>query len=395
MLTIETRGLVGAAPANDAAATVVVAIPINNESAHILGCLRALDAQGSLRGERLGVLLFLNNCTDNTGALVRDARPHLSCALRVVEETFDGASAGWARRRAMEAAAAWLEEGGGDGVLLTTDADSRVAPDWVARNLSALAAGADAVAGRLVLDPRDAADLPAALHARGALEAEYEALLTEIVARLDPVPGNPWPHHWCRSGASLAVRASTYRAVGGMPDLPLGEDRAFVEAVLAHDGVVRHDPDLVVVTSGRLDGRAKGGVADTIRLRCETPDSVCDDRLERLERVVARALLRRRLRGLHVGRRRWALRAWAGVLGLSGGGARTLAATPRFGAFHAGLEAASPRLRYRPLRPADLVRQIRRAGALVRVMRAVPRQRSAALVAPVGSPPTEAVADVL
>ena len=135
--------------------------------------------------------------------------------------------------------------------------------------------------------------------ARGNLEARYEALLIEITAFLDPSPGNPWPHHWCRSGASLAARLSTYRRIGGMPAIPLGEDRAFVEAMLAHDLVVRHDPNLVVVTSGRLQGRAKGGVADTIRLRCDLPDSLCDDRLERLERVVARSMLRRRLRRLH------------------------------------------------------------------------------------------------
>ena len=88
-----------------------------------------------------------------------------------------------------------------------------------------------------------------------------------------------------------------------MPAIPLGEDRAFVEAMLAHDLVVRHDPNLVVVTSGRLQGRAKGGVADTIRLRCDLPDSLCDDRLERLERVVARSMLRRRLHGRGVSRR--------------------------------------------------------------------------------------------
>ena len=368
---LESRADVGA----------VVAIPVCNESQHIAACLRALDEQVGVPAASFGVLLFLNNCTDGTEDIVASTAPLLSCRLRVIVCNSPDASAGWARRRAMEAAADWLEESSrDDGVLLTTDADSCVPRDWLARNFAALDAGADAVAGRLALEPADAAALPEVLHARGALEAEYEALLVEIVARLDPAPGNPWPTHWCRSGASLAARLSTYRAIGGMPDIPCGEDRAFVEAMLAHDRVVRHDPGLVVVTSGRLLGRAKGGVADTIRLRCDAPDTPCDDRLERLERVVARALLRRHLRRLHAAGYRNSLRLWARALSVEASTASDLAGLPAFGAFHAGIEPASPRLAYRPLRPAELPRQIRRASHLAAALRA--RSKSAISLAP-------------
>ena len=350
--------------------SAIVAIPVCNEKLHIEACLASLDQQCGLSAGSLGVLLFLNNCTDGTGELIAATAPALSFALKVVECNDPAASAGWARRLAMDAAADWLDEVDSNGVLLTTDADSRVPPDWVARNLAAIAAGADAVAGRLALDPIDSALLPAALHARGALEGEYEALLTEIASRIDAAPGNPWPTHWCRSGASLAARLSTYREIGGMPDIPCGEDRAFVEAVLAHDRVVRHDPDLVVVTSGRLLGRARGGVADTIRLRCDAPDSFCDDRLERLERVVARALLRRRLRRLHAAGRRNAVRRWVRALSVDAETSLRIASLSAFGAIYAALETASPRLGYRPLRPAALPSQIGRARLLVAVLRA-------------------------
>lgn len=361
--------------------SAVVAIPVCNERQHIVACLRSLDQQRGLIPGQLGVLLFLNNCNDGSFDTVAAIAPALTCALRVVVCDDAAASAGWARRRAMDAAADWLDETGGEGVLLTTDADSRVPLDWVARNLAGIAAGADAVAGRLALDPDDAALLPAALHARGALEGEYETLLTEIAARLDPLPGNPWPHHWCRSGASLATRLGTYREIGGMPDIPCGEDRAFVEAVLAHDLVVRHDPDLVVVTSARLQGRAKGGVADTIRQRIDTPDSLCDDRLERVERVVGRALLRRRLRRLHGGGHHAALRRWARALAIDAETAARIAALDAFGATYAALENASPRLAYRPLRPNALPRQIRRARILVNLLRANARRTQTALAA--------------
>ncbi len=114
--------------------------------------------------------------------------------LRIMEVEHADASAGWARRVAMDAAADWLdEEGAGDGVLMTSDADSRVASDWVRKTMGAVACGADAVAGRIVLDEDEARRLPASLHKRGRREAAYERLLTEIGARLDPEPGDPCP----------------------------------------------------------------------------------------------------------------------------------------------------------------------------------------------------------
>ena len=237
--------------------SAVVAIPIRNERDRIVACLSSLAAQVGIEPGSLGIVLFANNCTDDTCELVR-AFPSMPWPLRLIEMTDPAASAGWARRIAMEAAADWLVEGGhADGVLLTTDADTRVGVDWVARNRKRLAEGADAVAGRISLEPREAALLPTRLHARGRLEAEYEAILTEIGHWLDPEPGNPWPCHWSKSGATLAVRLWAYREIGGMPDQPAGEDRAFVDALRARDLVVRHDPAIEVVTS-RPSRRPRG-----------------------------------------------------------------------------------------------------------------------------------------
>ncbi|MGH1588031.1 glycosyltransferase [Methylobacterium phyllosphaerae] len=150
----------------------VVAIPVRNEAERIGACLEALAAQRDMGASGLGVVLFLNNCTDETAHVVAALRPSLCIPVRVIERTFVGANAGWARREAMEAAADWLDEGElFDGLILTTDADSRVPADWVARNLAAVADGVDAVAGRIALDDADAARLPAALHERGVAKA--------------------------------------------------------------------------------------------------------------------------------------------------------------------------------------------------------------------------------
>ena len=351
---------------------VIVAIPVPNQRDRIVACLSSLAAQLGLEPGSFGIVLFANNCTDDTCDLVR-AFPSMPWPLRLIEKIDPAASAGWARRIAMEAAADWLGEGGhADGVLLTTDADSRVGLDWVSRNLARLAEGADAVAGRISLEPHEAALLPTGLHARGRLEAEYEAILTEIGARLDPEPGNPWPCHWSKSGATLAARLSAYRAVGGMPDMVAGEDRAFVDAIRARDLIVRHDPSIEVVTSGRLDGRAIGGVADTIRLRCDVPNSFCDDRLERLHHFIARCLWRRKLRQLHADGRLSQTWRWAPSLVVPQLIAEQIAAAAPFaGKALKAIEIASPRLIYRPVRPTALPREIAIGRFCLRVLRIV------------------------
>ncbi|MCJ2019477.1 glycosyltransferase [Methylobacterium sp. E-065] len=348
----------------------VVAVPVFNEAERIAYCLHALDGQEGLGGSGLGVLLFLNNCTDGTAHVVAALQTSLRRPVRVIERAYAEANAGWARREAMEAAAAWLEESGTqDGVILTTDADSRVPEDWVARNLAAITDGVDAVAGRIALDEADAARLPASLHARGALEGAYEALLTELEARINPVVHDPWPRHWTTSGATLAVRLGTYRQVGGMPPLAVGEDKAFVSSLLSSDARVRHDPDIVVVTSGRLDGRAPGGAADTMKLRCQVPESPCDPRLEPLPRALFRFAWRRRIIDLHASGRLGRKALWAPWLGIRTDTARTIAHLPTLGAVLAATEAASPMLRYRPLRPAELPRQILHARAVLGLLR--------------------------
>lgn len=350
----------------------VIAVPVRNEAERIAACLRAIDAQAGLAPGSLGLVLFLNNCTDGTAEIVEDLRPRMSVPLRVVVVEFEGANAGWARRAAMDAAAEWL---GAEGAILSTDADTRVPPDWVARNRASLEAGADAVAGRVTLDPDEAALLPASLHARGRLEETYDGLLTEVEARIDSDPHDPWPCHRTTIGASLAVRVAAYRQVGGMPAIPLGEDGAFVAALLAQGLRVRHAPDIAVVISARLTGRAPGGVADTIKARCEAPDALCDARLEPLPRAVFRYLWRRRLRRLHADGRLSRTLAWSRLLAIPPAEARSIAALPLAGLAVAAAERASPRLVYRPLGVGQLPGQIRFATALLALMRAASRLR--------------------
>jgi hypothetical protein len=247
-----------------------------------------------------------------------------------------------------------------DGVILTTDADSQVPPDWIANNLAAIDAGADAVLGRLALD-EEGDLLPGALHRRGCLEGSYEALLTELSAAFDPIEWNPWPHHATISGASLALTVESYRRVGGLPRVPLGEDKALVAQLLHHDLKIRFEPGIRVVTSGRIDGRAPGGVADTLRIRSIEPEAFCDEALEPFRIAIKRARSRRQLRSLHQRGELSETGGWRETLRISLDDGRRIAQADTFGRAWSIAEAGSSLLRRRALTPAELPGEI--AGA--------------------------------
>ena len=179
---------------------------------------------------------------------------------------------------------------------MSTDADSRVYPDWVSANLHYLRNGWDAVAGRAEIDPVDDCIIPEIVRDADRSECEYAAALDELAAILDPDAADPFPRHDEHSGASIAVTASAYREAGGVPPEPVGEDRAFFDALREIDARIRHAPEVRVVVSGRLFGRAKGGMADTIRRRLTRLDDFLDDRLEPVEPFMRRTMLRRRCR---------------------------------------------------------------------------------------------------
>ena len=338
---------------------VLVAIPVRNEAEEIGSCLLALAAQQHAPPID-AVILCLNNCHDSTADVVRAIVNYLPFRVDTIEVTlpYSCASAGRARRLAMERAA---DLGGCNGVLLTTDADGRVEPDWIVSNLAALNAGADAVAGRAVIEPEGAKLIPAHLRAIDARECAYAALLNEIGALIDPDSADPWPRHDEESGASIAVTLAGYRRAGGMPAIPLGEDRAFFDALRRVDAHIRHAPDIAVVVSARVKGRARGGMADTMRQRIERPDPFLDARLEPAVDALRRLRLRRSLRET------WSLPGLgmepeAARLGMTPGRLADLLNTEHFGAAWAAVESASRVLRHRTLVPlAALPAQVTRA----------------------------------
>jgi GT2 family glycosyltransferase len=359
-LALERRVAAGRAPHK-----VVVAIPVRNEVESIAACLRALNDQEGASIDR--VVLLLNNCNDGTVDCIRRLRPQLHVGIDAVARDFRGnrASAGFARSLAVRHAMETLDA---HDVLLTTDADAVVASDWIAANLASLHEGADAVCGRAVLNPADAASIPAHLHEDDARELKLSTLLDEMAWLMEPDPYDPWPRHTEHSGASLAATVSTWRRAGGIPAVAHAEDRAFVARLRQIDARVRHAPEVRVTVSGRTLGRATGGMADTIRRRIIQQDEFADSDVEPASNRHRRLELR------NLTRTAWQTRgehrdALIDVLQLPPKIVRAALASPFFGQAWSSLERVSPLLRPVPVRFADLHLEIAQAELILETIR--------------------------
>lgn len=242
---------------------IAVAIPARNEAASLPACLAALGAAAAFAGgDAVRVVVLANNCDDGTVEALADLDPGPRLRLEVVEARLppDRAHAGWARRLALDAAAGRLVHD--RDLLLSTDADTLVAPEWLARTEAHFDRGCDAVAGWARLRPRELRGLPPVHRARLAALRRYDRAIAYLRAARDA--SEPWPRHFYEGGASIALTLAAYRAIGGAPTPRVGEDKALFDAVRAIGGKVRHPLDVRVQTSPRLAGRAQGGTADTL-----------------------------------------------------------------------------------------------------------------------------------
>lgn len=247
----------------------IVAVPARNEAERLPFLIGALGRQTWLArsGRHLRVILVLNNCDDGSAVAAASAAVHYpSLFLDIIETEFEPSKAhvGSARRLAMERA--WeCRPDPARSVLLTTDADAVPMVNWIEKNLQAIDAGAHVVGGHILGDAAEESLLGPAFLRRAMRQLRYTSLVDLLATLIDPLPHDPWPRHSDHTGASLAVRADVYAAVGGIPALPFREDLAFVSTVRAAGYRLRHSLDVRVRVSARLEGRASGGMADCLK----------------------------------------------------------------------------------------------------------------------------------
>jgi hypothetical protein len=269
-----------------------VCVPARNEAERLPRLLETLAAQtidGPVR-----VALCLNNCDDSSAAAVAAAvRRFPRLDIHVDERCFDAAEAhaGSARRAAIALGVGVL--GTDDGVLISTDADCRAPPGWIAAIMAEMAADR-IVGGRIVID--EAEPFPDVARALRARWDRYWERVRGIEDSIDPRPDEPAGRHGDHTGASLALMVGLYRAAGGIPPIPTGEDRALVENAVLAGGRLVHPPTVWTAVSPRIDGRAAGGMAgDMIRL-CAEADARTTPRVPAFDRWAERARWRHTLR---------------------------------------------------------------------------------------------------
>jgi glycosyltransferase involved in cell wall biosynthesis len=228
-----------------------VVIPARDEAAHVAACLRALAAQRD--APPFHTILVLDRCTDATAQVARAAAAAAGLALRIEDSPAPGVGA--VRRHGMDLAATLLPA---DGLIACTDADTEVAPDWLAAQLALVAAGADAVGGHIDLDPRDAAALPGAALTRRSDRARVRLAAVRAV--------DPDADHHFFSGASLGVTVRAYLAAGGLDPLAALEDEALARRLTASGHRIVRSATVRVRTSARTRGRAPRGLARDLAL---------------------------------------------------------------------------------------------------------------------------------
>ena len=233
-------------------ATVVV--PARDEEALVGSCIRSLCAQRGIEGLAWEILLILDGCTDRTAERAREGHDQIGGPV-LHEIHVDGIGAGGARAHGMNLACGRLLEAGAPGGLIaTTDADSRVDPRWLANQLKALAAGAEAVGGRIELGDDSVLLDATTLSERADRHA----------ARMATIDGDA--AHPFFGGASIGISARAYESVGGMEPLIALEDEAFERRLSRARLRIARPADVRVITSARTTGRAPRGLSTDLAL---------------------------------------------------------------------------------------------------------------------------------
>lgn len=203
-----------------------IVVPAHDEQNHIDACISSLvraSACPQLRGEEVLIVVVLDACSDRTGAIARS----LGAKTIDVQARNVGIARCMGAQAALHAGSRWLA---------FTDADSTVAPDWLAAQL---ALQSDAVCGTVAVDDWG-------IYGQ-RMQRHYEATYTDR-------DGHAHIH-----GANMGVSAQAYLRAGGFMALASSEDVALVAALQASGASIAWSAAPRVVTSARQNFKAHGG----------------------------------------------------------------------------------------------------------------------------------------
>ena len=181
-----------------------------------------------LQGEPVAVIVVLDSCSDSSWAVAR----RCGAMTIAVDARNVGAARAAGARRAIELGARWLA---------FTDADSVVAPSWLAVQLDLRS---DAVCGTVTVEDWGSYG--------EHMRAHYDASYTDA-------DGHRHIH-----GANLGVSTAAYVAAGGFRALESSEDVALVDMLQLHGALIAWSAAPRVVTSARRSFRAPLGFGATL-----------------------------------------------------------------------------------------------------------------------------------
>ncbi|MEB4210173.1 glycosyltransferase family 2 protein [Mycobacterium sp. 94-17] len=220
--------------------TAAVVIPAHNERAKLPTCLRAVLTAALCAPIPVAIVVVLDGCDDGSDELAGAYGPDVHFV------SVDAHNVGTARAVGFGYARSLWDEGARSWYA-TTDADSRVDPGWLVRQLSV---GADMVLGVVhVTDWRQ--------HNADVVDRYLRCYQADTAAGGD--------EHEHIHGANMGFSARAYWRAGGFRALPTGEDVDLVERFESAGYRIHRDTELSVITSARTKGRAPNGFAHHLR----------------------------------------------------------------------------------------------------------------------------------
>jgi glycosyltransferase involved in cell wall biosynthesis len=213
---------------------IAVVIPAHNEQRLLPACLAALDkARAAIGSMPVEAIVVADDCDDATEAIA--ARQ--GCRVIAVSHH----NVGGARAAGVDEA---LRFGPSGLWIATTDADSRVPPNWLEGQLAHAGRGADLVVGTVCVDDW----------------SSWSPQVPPLYTRTYEAGVEPTSHRHVH-GANLGFRSEAYLAAGGFRPLNVAEDWALVEAANAAGQRIVRPVDLPVLTSARPRSRVRNGFA--------------------------------------------------------------------------------------------------------------------------------------
>lgn len=212
----------------------VVVVPAHNEFAALPRCLDAVLAAAADASVPILVVAVLDACDDDSVSL-SDGYGSDVVFLEVDEQ-----NVGAARAAGFRFARSVLESPQEKTWYATTDADTKVGPEWLRSQLDR---EADVVLGVVHVD-------------------QWRHHADAVADRYREHYDSDGSGHGHIHGANMGFRADAYWRADGFRSLASGEDVDLVERFKSAGCRIHWDDELSVATSDRRNGRAAGGFAD-------------------------------------------------------------------------------------------------------------------------------------